>query len=169
MRTADLLILPLKAEAPAPAAASFFVPNGRGIVRQLIHGDGFNTLYLRLEFPSGSLASVNGEPVAATDSVRVTLDPRAGAYGMTLSPAGLAFRSGAFPSATFSFARYGDASAAQGSTRYASAVEYAAALELWEEISPGRWRRVRPSGTTGADAVRGSLAAGGSFVVAAPR
>lgn len=147
---------------------SFFLPNDRTWARLLLHDDAFNTLYLDLSAPAGSLLSLNDQPVAADDSVRVTVQPRFGTYGLTLSPAGLEFTA-ARPTATFSFARYGDLSVADDAASYASRAEYAEALALWFEITPGRWRRVSSSEYDGADAVTGRLAQPGSYVVAAPR
>lgn len=143
--------------------------NSRATVRQLVHDDGFNTLYVRLEFPSGSLAALAGESLGPNDSVRVTVAPRSGAYGITLSPSGLEFVSGRTPSATFAFATYADASVADQSGRYAGRLDYLDALTIWEEVSPDLWARVAGSGSTGTDEVGGALAAPGMFVVAAPR
>ena len=167
LSTQELLVLPTQASAPTVSPSSFFVPNSGTTVRRLLHADAFNTLYLELRFPSGSLGSLNDQPVAAGDSVLVTAQPRLGGYGLVLSPGGVEFTS-VRPAATFSFALYGDLTVADGSG-YASRADYAAALALWFEITPGRWRRVSGSGFDGADAVSGAVAEPGTYVVAAPR
>lgn len=166
--TADLLILPLTPSAPAAPTATFFVANDRVTTRRLLHTDPFNSLYLEVRFPIGALATLNGNPLGAGDSVRVTLDPEPGGFGVTVSPNGLAFAAGARPSATFVFAAYGDVSVANGSS-YGSPTAYAQALALWYEVTPGRWRRVSGSGYTGNDAVAGPLAEPGTYIIAAPR
>ncbi len=168
LSTRELLVLPTQAGAPAVSQSSFFVPNNATTVRRLLHADAFNTLYLELRFPNGSLRSLNDQPVAADDSVAVTVQPRSGAYGLVLSPNGMEFTS-ARPAATFSFALYGDLAVADNSATYASRSEYANALALWFEITPGRWRRVIGSGFDGGDAVAGAVAEPGTYVVAAPR
>ncbi len=167
--TQELLILATQASAPAVPQSSFFVFNAGTTVRRLLHSDASNTLYLELRFPSGSLASLNGQPLGAADSVLATAQPRAGGYGLVLSPTGLEFMSTLRPSTTFSFALYGDLGVADGSATYATRSEYAAALALWFEITPGRWRRVSGSGFDGSDGVTGNIAEPGTYVVAAPR
>ncbi len=164
--TADLLILPLTPSAPAAPSAIFFVANDRVTTRRLLHTDQFNSLYLEVRFPVGSLATLNGTAVGPADSARVTLDPEPGGFGVTVSPNGLEFATR--PTATFVFAAYGDISVATGSS-YGSPTAYAQALTLWYEVTPGRWRRVSGSGYTGNDAVSGSLAQPGTYIVAAPR
>ncbi len=168
LSTDQLLVLPSQAGAPAVPLASFSVPNPDIVVRRLEHLDPFNTLYMEIRFPEGSLASLNGQPLTATDTVTITIEPRAGGYGMTVSPRGVAFASGATPSVTFAFARYGDLSVANGS-QYATPVAYAAALALWFEVTPGRWRRVSGSGPVPTDAVASPLPEPGTYVIAAPR
>lgn len=167
--TDELLILPLQPGGPAVASATFFVPNARTVTQRLTHNDATFTLYVDVSFPRGSLAELSGTPVGPDDSVRVTLQPRAGSYGLTLSPAGLGLNQSARPSALFDYARYGDLSVADGSPTYPSRPSYASALALWWEITPGRWRRVAGSGPGGPDRVTGLLADPGTYVVAAPR
>lgn len=167
--TADLLVLRIQGSAPSPGSLTFYVSNARPTVRRLVHNDGFNTLYVEVAFPSGALASLSGTPLGAADSAQVTLSPRSGQYGVTLSPAALTFVSGREPEATFSYAVYGDASVADGSATYAMRLDYLRALRLWHEISPGLWQRVSGSGAGGTDEVRGLLREHGTFVVAAPR
>lgn len=168
LSTEELLILPTQASAPAVTQSSFYLSNARATVRLLLHNDAFNTLYLELRAPTGSLSSLNDQPLAPDDSVVITVQPRSGGYGLVLSPNGLEFTA-ARPTATFSFALYGDLALADGSAAYASRSEYADALALWFEITPGRWRRVSDSGLDGADAVTGRLAQPGTYAVAAPR
>lgn len=169
LSTSELLILPLQPAAPAVSDQSFYVVNSRLTVRQLRHSDAFNTLYVELRFPPQTLASLNQQPVSAQDSVLVTVQPLPGRYGLTLSPQGLEFNSDAAPSVTVSFARYGDLSVADGSATYETPLQYANALELWFEITPGRWQAVRASGATPSDAVVGPLDTPGNYVLAAPR
>jgi len=165
----QLLALPLQAAAPAVAGATFYVVNSRPVARSLRHGDGVSTLYADLEFPAGSIATLDGAPVGPDDSVRVTVTAAAGRYGITLSPAGLAFASSTHPTLTLSYARYGDLSVATTSPRYADATAFAAALDLWREVGLNRWSMAAGSGPTGADGVTGRLATGGSYLAAAPR
>jgi hypothetical protein len=70
---------------------------------------------------------------------------------------------------TFFFATYADPQTLGGSASYSSWLDYVAALELWEEVAPGLWRRVSGSGVTASDAARGPVAAPGTYAVAAPR
>jgi hypothetical protein len=169
LTTAELLILPQKSEAPAPEVLSFYVVNSRASVQLMLHPDQFNNLFLELQFSAGSLEAVNGEPVSATDSVLITIQPRPGAYGFTLSPAGLDFAESRRPRATLSYVRYGELSVADASPTYADGASYAAALEIWTETTVNQWLRVPGSSPAGPDAVAGFVAAGGDFVLAAPR
>jgi hypothetical protein len=165
----ELLFLPLQVGAPAPAPASFYVVNSRTVLHRVLHPDAFNSLYVEIRFPAAALAALNGTPLGSDDSVRVTLEPVPGAYGLTLRPAGLDFTPGGTPTVTVSFAAYGDLSGADGSPTYANRLEYAEALTLWEDGGIDRWQRVSGSGFTGNDAVSGRLPAPGTYRVAAPR
>jgi hypothetical protein len=167
--TSELLILPLQSGAPTVAAASFTVPNGQSSTHQLLHTDAFNTVYFEIRVPAGAFASVNGDPVSPTGSVTITVQPRPGAYGFTLSPSGVEFVSASRPSVLLSFGQYGDFSAADGSPTYPSRVDYLDALSLWLEVSPGRWQRVSGSGAQGIDELGATIREPGSYVVAAPR
>lgn len=167
--TAELLILPLQAGAPAPAGASFTVSNADMTVRLFSHPDPQLNAYLEISFPAGSLASLNGVTLGPDDEVTVSVTPRSGTYGLTLSPAGLVFTSGFRPTITLFFARYGDFSVADGSATYASRDAYAAALDLWEESGLDRWRVANGSRASGTDEVSAEAQAGGAFVLAAPR
>lgn len=161
-------MLPQKGSTPAPGGASFYVPNSRAVVRNLIHPDATNTLFVRLQFPAGSLTSLNGQPLGASDSVLVTLTPDAGDYAFTLGPSGLRFATGARPTATFFYGFYGDVSVASGS-RYPTTGAFTAALNVWQETSLGRWQTASGSSSAGTDAVAGQLEAGGEFLLAARR
>lgn len=169
LTTSQLLILPLQSTAPTPGSLTFWVVNNRTTTRRLTHSDGFNTLYVEVAFPPGCLASLNGTPVGSADSVQVTLSPRAGTYGVTVSPAGLDFASGNGPSAVFSFSTYADASVADGSPTYTTRLDYLDALSIWEEITPGTWHRVSGSGSAGPDEVAGALPDPGDYALAAPK
>lgn len=167
LSTADLLILRLQGAAPAPQPASFVVSNARRTVGRLTHDDGFNTLYVELDFPAGSLEALDGSPLGPEDSLAVAVSPRGGEYGMTLSPAGLELGSGV--SMSFFFGSYADPMTLGGSTSYASWAEFVKVLAVWEEVTPGLWRRVGGSGVTPADEATAPLSEAGTFVVAAPR
>jgi hypothetical protein len=167
--TSDLLVLPLQAGAPAVPPATFWASNARLAVGRLLHADAQNTLYLEARFPARTLASLDGQPLTLQDSVQVTIEPSANRYGFTLSPRGLAFSIDQTPTATLSFAVYGDFSVADGSPTYPSRAAYADALQFWLEVTPGRWRPVAGSGPAGLDAVAGPLSEPGVYVVAAPR
>ncbi|MEX0690839.1 MAG: hypothetical protein WD934_00755 [Gemmatimonadales bacterium] len=162
--TADLL--PLGLQTAPPAGMSFWVVNNRATTRALRHNDGFNTLYAEIQVPSGSLASLNGTPIGPGDSIEVNVTPIAGGYGVTVGPSGISFSSA--PRVTFSYARYGDATVADGSG-YASQSAYAAALEVWEEVTVGRWRTAAGSSSAGTDQITALLDASGRLMVAAPR
>jgi hypothetical protein len=168
LATSDLLVLPLQASAPPPGSISFYVSNARATTRNLIHSDGFNTLFARLEFPSGSLGSLDGRVLGLSDSVLVTASPEPGVYGVRLSPTGLRFASLGRPLLTFSYARYGNLSVASGSTRYPDAAAYARALEVWRESALDRWSSIGGSGTAGTE-LRASLQQAGTYVAAAPK
>ncbi len=165
--TADLFILPLQSTAPAPATGTFVVLNDRTVVRQIIHQDAFNTPFLELRFPGGSIVQVGGTPIGPSDSVTVVAQPAGGTYGVRLSPGDLEFDSSALPSVRFFYGQYGDLNVSSGA--FDSPGDYADALALWYEVTPGRWERVAGSGPDGIDAVLGSLAQPGTYLVAAVR
>ncbi len=169
LATAELLILGAQATAPSVATLSVYVVNSRPITVRLLHADQFNTQYVEVRFPTGSVESVNGLIVGPQDSVLVDIDARDSQYGMTISSGTLVFSAGNLPRATFTYAVYGDRSVADGSTTYASRDSYSAALDIWEQVSVDQWQQATNSSTPGSDEVSGSLTAGGLFVVAAPR
>jgi hypothetical protein len=169
LSTSDLLFLPLEAQAPAPVPTSFYVANSRTLLQRVLHPDAFNSLYAEIRFPAGALEALNGTPLGPNDSVLVTVEPAAAAFGLTLRPSGLDFAPNGAPTVTFSFAAYGDFAVADGSARYASRLEYAEALALWEDAGIDRWDRVSGSAFTGSDAVSGRLPVPGTYRVAAPR
>jgi hypothetical protein len=162
---ADLVVLGLAPTAPAPAPAVFYVSNARTTIRAVRHPDAFNTLYLELQFEPGALASLDGAPLGAGDSVLITVTPLAGAYGFTLSPAGLVFAEGAAPAALFAYARYADPSVADGV--FASREAYVNALDVWAEVGSDRWDVASGSGPAGVDEVRASIEAAGRYRLAA--
>lgn len=165
--SADLVVLPQDPAAPPPASAAFWVPNGRTVTHSLYHPDPQSNLYARLTFPAGSLVSLDGTPLGTSDSVLVTVTPRAGGYGITLSPSGLALSERAAPSVLFAFGRYGDPDAAAGA--YPDRDAFLAALEVWEEVGFDRWGVAAGSGPAGVDEVRGIIGAPGRLWLAAER
>jgi hypothetical protein len=167
--TADLVVLPLAAGAPAPGTTSVYVSNAHATFATLRHPDAFNTVYLELEFPAACLSSLNGTPLTVTDSLLVTVEPRTGGYGFTLSPSGLVFTLGNTPAVTFSFARYADASVADTVPGFADRQAYLAALDVWQEATVGRWRVARGSSSSGVDEIGAGVDAPGEFVLAAAR
>lgn len=169
LSTAELLILPQQAGTPAPPPISFAVSNTSTTVRVLAHPDPQLTPYGEISFPAGSLASLDGVSLGPDDVVMVSVTPRSGAYGLTLSPTGLVFTSSFRPTITLLFARYGDFSVADGSSTYPSHDAYATALDLWEETGLDRWRVATGSRASGTDQVSATAQAGGAFVLAAPR
>ncbi len=169
MATADLIILPLQSSAPPPApiSATFYIFNARPTTRSLPHDDDFNTPFVEVQFPVGALSSLDGAPLGAQDSVRVTLSAEAGVYGVEITPGGLRFAAAARPNVKFTYVKYGDLTVAAGS-RYADADAYAAALDLWREVGLDLWSNVGGSGTVGTD-LRASITESGRYVAAAPR
>jgi hypothetical protein len=167
--TSDLVILPLAANAPVPFPLTFYAYNGKPTVQHLDHPDQFNTVYLELQFPAGCLSSLNGTALSITDSLLVTVQPRADGYGFTLSPSGLVFTLGNTPSVTFSFGRYADPSVADTIPGFADRQAYLAALDVWQEVTVGRWRTARGSSVAGVDEVAAAVDAPGEFVLAAQR
>lgn len=167
--TDDLVVLAQAADAPAPGTASFWVTNAATRVRSLRHPDAFNTLYLELRFPAGSLDQLDGQPLGADDSVLVTVEPLAGGYGFSLSPDGLTFAAGAQPAALFAFGRYGDASVADGEPSFPDREAYLAALEVWRDVGLDAWSVARGSSAAGVDAMSASLDAAGRYWLAAAR
>jgi hypothetical protein len=167
--TSDLVVLPLAASAPTPQPVTFYAFNGKPAFQGIHHSDGFNTLYLEVQFPAGCLSSLNGTPLTVTDSVLVTVEPRADGYGFTLSPSGLVFTLGGTPSVTFSFGRYADPSVADTIPGFADRQAYLAALDVWQEVTVGRWRVARGSSPAGVDEVAAAIDAPGEFVLAAAR
>jgi hypothetical protein len=145
------------------------VYNSRQTVHRLGHVDDVNTPYLELEFPSGSLTSLSGSPLTDTDSVLVTVDPRPGGYGFTLSPSDLGIDPNAAPVATFFFGRYGDASVVNTTETYADPADYVDALDVWHEVTVEQWGVVDGSATVGLDVVSGSVKDAGRYVLAAPQ
>ena len=166
--TADLLPLGLQTTAVLPGSQTFWIYNNKLTVRSLRHADAFNTLYAEVRFPPGILASLDGTPLSTTDSVQVTLAPRVDGYGLTLSPSGLAFAFDATPTVTFSYARYADFSIVTGGT-YATATDYEGAMDVWQEVTPGRWQVARGSAVGSGDVVTAAIDAPGRIMVAAPR
>jgi len=164
-----LLILGLQSGAGPLAEESFYVVNSRLVTHRLLHADQFSTQYVEIRFPAGSIESLSGTAVGAQDSVLVTVGPRSGEYGITVSPATVVFSAGNLPRATFTYAVYGDRSVADGSATYATRDAYSAALDVWEQVTANQWQRTANSSTPGADEVSGSLSAGGVHIVAAPR
>ncbi len=169
LRESELLTLPLRPEAPPLSAATFWVHNSRQTVRRVIHSDAENTPFLELKFPANSLAELGGTPLNQADSILVTVTPRAGRYGFSLSPNNLSFVGSNSPVATFFFGRYGDASVAAGSSTYSGPADYVAALDVWEEITVDQWRVARGSAAVGLDVVSGTVESPGQFLLAAPR
>ncbi|UCG85310.1 MAG: hypothetical protein JSW71_15425 [Gemmatimonadota bacterium] len=167
--TDELLILAMQAEAPQPLSTSFWVYNSRQTVQRLSHPDAQLIPFLELTFPGGCLASLNGNPLAGNDSALVTVDPWHRQYGFTLSPPGLSFNASSPLTAKFFFGFYADASVADQSGKYVSQREYAAALEIWHEITVAQWQTAKGSGPAGIDAVAATVAATGDYVLAAPR
>ncbi len=165
----DLLVLGLASSAQPPAAQTFWVSNGAALVRTLRHPDPFNTLYLQVSFPAGSLESLNGQPLATDDSVQVTVEPLAGGYGFTLSPGGLVFSSQHPPVALFSFGKYADASVADGDPSFPTTADYLDALEIWQEVGVDRWQVAPASQSAGVDEVRCTADAPGRYRLAARR
>jgi hypothetical protein len=165
--TSSLIVLPLSSNAPAPATLSFYVSNAHATTRNLIHSDGFNTVFATVSFPAGSLASLDGVTLNAGDSVQVTLTAEPAIYGLHLTPDGLGFASQALPFLTFSYARYGDLTTAAGS-QYPDPASYAAALAVWHAGTLGLWSKVGSTGSVGTD-VGASLSQGGHYQVAALR
>jgi hypothetical protein len=159
-------MLPLATSAPAPASISFYLSNAHPTTRNLIHNDGFNTLFARLEVPSGALLTLDGAPLGPNDSVLVALGADAGLYGIHLTPDGLRF---AARSVTlgFSYVKYGDLSVASD-TRYADQPAYANALDIWRETSLDRWAGVGGVGAALSD-IGSEISQAGHYVVAAPR
>jgi len=165
--TADLVILPLSSGTQTPPGLSFYVSNAHTTTGNLLHSDGFNTLYASVSFPSGSLASLDGAALGADDSVLVTLTADPGSYGIHLVPDGLRFASLGRPLLSFSYARYGDLTVAAGS-QYPDPGAYAAALAVWREGSLDLWTEVGSAGNPGFN-VGTSLSQGGHYLVAARR
>ncbi len=166
---ADLVPLALQASAPPVPATNFYVRTNTVTIRALRHGDAVNSLYVELRFPAGSLVSVDGTPIASGDSVLVSVNPRPGAYGFRLSPAGLAFSESTPPTATFSFARYGDLSVADAEPAFSDRATYAAALDVWEEIALRRWRVATASAGSGVSEISAAVEGGGEYILAAQR
>lgn len=169
MPTADLVALPVVSGTPQATPATFWVSNRTPVVRALRHPDAFNTLYLEFRFPAGCLSSLNGQPLTTDDSVLVTVSPRPGGYGFTLSPNGLVFTLASTPSVVVSYGRYADPSVADGVPTYPDRASYLAALEIWEEVTVDRWRVARGSSVTGVDELSAAVDAPGAFLVAARR
>ena len=169
LTTAELLILALRAATPPPPSASFYVVNSRTSVLPLGHDDGFSTRYLEVRFPPGCLEFLDGQALGDSDSVLVTIRPRSGAYGFTISPEGLTLTATCGATAAMFFGKFGDFTVADGSSTYLDRAAYAAALDLWTEIRPERWRVAAGSAVAGGDAVEGAVDQPGAFVLAAPR
>ena len=112
---------------------------------------------------------LGNQPLGSGDSVLVTVQARPGQYGITISPRGLSLSAGSLPTVVFSFGRYGNFTVAGSSTRYASAQEYATALDVWREVTADGWSMATGSRTAGTDAVEAQIEAPGDYAVAAPR
>lgn len=165
----ELAVLLLQNSAPAPAGITFFVSNAQVTTRNINHPDAFNTPFLRLTFPQGSLATVAGRAATATDSVPVSVNPISGMYAFDLSASGTTFSAGSAPTITFFYGSYGDFTASRAGSRYTSSTEYAQALTIWREEILDRLNPVVGSGASGVDAVGGSVQKPGTYYVAAPK
>ena len=165
----ELLVLGQQATAPAPQAATFWVLNSTTSAHTVLHADEFNTPFLTVTFPPGCLRSVGSQSVGQADSVLVTIQPSARRYRFTLAPTDLVLTTACRATARLSFGRYGDLGVADGSSTYLDRGAYAAALDLWWEVGPDRWRMAPESGPAGNEAVAGILEAGGTYILAAPR
>ena len=169
LSTAELLILPLQAGAPVPPGSTFEVCNDQLTVEVIMHPSMPAPIdYLEIRFPQGSLSSLNGQPLSTTDCVDVTVQPRGGQYGFTLSPQGLEFVLDATPTATLLYDVFGDFSVVDDSDTYDTAGELESALDIWEEVTVDRWQIARGS-TSGLGEVSAAVDAPGDFVLAAPR
>ncbi len=165
----ELLVLPLRSEAPEPATTSFWVFNSQQTTHLLLHADDFNTPYLELVFAANSVRSAAGTALGSADSVWVTVDPWPGAYGFSLTPTDLEFSANAAPVATFFFGLYGDASVASTTPTYTDPAAYVASLAVWHEIDLDGWRVVAGSHTVGPDVVSSSVSEPGEYALAAVR
>jgi hypothetical protein len=165
----ELAILLLQNSAPAPAGTTFYVSNARVTTRSLSHPDGANTLFMRLTFPQGSLATFAGRAAVSTDSVQVSVSPVSGTYAFNLAASGVTFSAANTPTATFSYGSYGDFAASRAGSRYASSIEYAQALTIWREEILDRLNQVVGSGASGVDGVGGSVQGPGTYYAAAPK
>ena len=165
--TSDLVVLALAPAAPAAPGTTFWVSNQRAVTASLYHADAQSNLYLRLQFPAGSLNSLDGVSLGPDDSVQVVIQPRSGGYGFTMGPDGLTFAAGSRPTALFSYGRYGDPSVADGV--FADRATYLRDLEAWAEVGFDRWAVAPGSGPAGVDEIRASLEAAGHVVLAARR
>lgn len=166
--TEELIFLALQPDAPPVEAVTFYASNVHLTVRTLRHTDAVNSAFVEVRFPPGSLVSLDGQPLLDTDSVLVTIEPRPGVYGIRISPAGLAFTLSNTPEASFFLARYADLSVADGSARYPTRNDYAAALDVWQEIDLDLWRVAKGSSPTPSSAAAG-LDEPGEYGVAARR
>ncbi len=166
---ADLIVLSLRAGAPRVTPRSFWISNTRRTIERVEHSDNFNTTFLEIEFPSGSIESLNGVPLAIGDSLMITISPQSGEYGFTVSPPGIIFSSNSTPSVTVFFGAYGDASVGTSSGSYANTTDFLEALDIWREQSVDLWIIERNSASAGTDAWEARVEASGRFLLAAPR
>ncbi len=169
LSTEELLILAQPPDGPRPTTESFDVVNSRTVVHVMVHPDEFNTRYLEVRVPAGCVDRVAGEELGDQDSVLVTIQPRSAAYGFRLTPDDVTLTDTCGATATLFYGRYGDLSVADGSSTYLDRAAFAAALDLWREITPNKWQVVPGSAATGSDGVVGTLEQPGVFVLAAPR
>jgi hypothetical protein len=165
----DLAVLVMQQGTPAPASIQFYVANNRVTTRTLVHPDQFNQTFAQVSFPSGSLATIGGAPAASSDSVLVTVQPEPGTYGLTIAASGVTFSSANAPTVSFFYGRYGDFVTSRTGSRYTSATQLAAALEVWREQALDRYSATQGAAVSGPDAIAGRLPSTGNYLVAAPK
>ncbi len=151
-------VVMLQSSAPVPRDTTVMVLGGEPRVIVLRQAPPENIVYAELHFTAGSFASTKGRPV------RVTVRPRAGAYGLDVrASAGI----GAGASIVFKYPRYFTAPAG-GADRYANTVELERALAVGRVLDSARIALL-PSTRPAADNLQAPLPAEGLYLVAAEK
>ncbi len=147
----------------------FSVKNNLLRTFEIRHRDPATTLFAQFTFPARSITHVNGLLVCDTCTVLVSVTLASGAYGFTVGPPSLVFRSSSTPTVRVSYGQYGDLSVSDSSARYPTPAAFEQALELWFERDPGEWVPSRNSSHPASMTLQSALDESGAHLVAALR
>ncbi len=151
-------VVVLQSSAPVPRDTTVTFLAGQPRVIVLRQSPPENIVYAELHFVAGSFASTKGRPV------RVTVRPRAGAYGLDVRASA---KIGAGASVVFKYPRYFTTLAGDAG-KYATTVELERALAVGQVLDSARIALL-PSTRPAADNLQAPLRTEGLYLVAAAK